>query len=276
MDTPVTYVHFPRLVLPDTSVAVLGGTLQMPGFAKFESLDPDWARQSYYERTQPAFWVIEGIAEPAAALQEGMLIFNALLGVTGDLYPDPRLSMTYTVHGATTARRVGAYDRTWLLNGEGFQPIARDNLDRLAALAQEWHAYGFRYDHPVFSPLRGLASMASTFLDPGSGVLPLVASLEGFLIPARTQGIARKMAAVIRGLLREATPEPIDDIMRAVYRVRSSVVHGERVPSPDAGAVCGTLQILTGQIVVAAAREMARLKLDPQDLEGLRKTWIDL
>jgi len=58
---------------------VLGGTLEMPSFARFEALDPDWARQSYYEQTQPVFWVSEGPADAGTALQAGMLIFNALL-----------------------------------------------------------------------------------------------------------------------------------------------------------------------------------------------------
>src|SRR5688572_4277567 len=283
-------LHYPRLVLSDTSIEVLGGTLKTLDFATFEELDRDWARETYFERTRPAFWIIDGdpsdagaTADPADANDDddfaptrrtAMLIYNALLAVTGGLYPDPRLSMEYHSYGQGVSRRVGPFERTWLLNGGGLEPITDEELGSLGVLAEKWHEHGFRYDDFVFSPLRGLASLASTFINPVLGMLPLIVSLEGFLIPGRVKGIAQHMAVVIKHLLGEAVPEDIEEFIRAVYKARSRVVHGEQIPVEKISEICDRLQQLTGAVVIAAAREMMNRKLDSQNFDTLRKEWM--
>lgn len=283
-------LHYPRLVLSNTSIEVLGGTLKTLDFATFEELDRDWARETYFERTRPAFWIRAGdpsdagaTADPADANDDddfaptrrtAMLIYNALLAVTGGLYPDPRLSMEYHSYDQGVSRRVGPFERTWLLNGGGLDPITDEELGSIGVLAEKWHEHGFRYDDFVFSPLRGLASLASTFINPVLGMLPLIVSLEGFLIPGRVKGIAQHMAVVIKHLLGEAVPEDIEEFIRAVYKARSRVVHGEQIPGEKISEICDRLQRLTGAVVIAAAREMMDRKLDSQNFDTLRKEWM--
>jgi hypothetical protein len=284
------FLHYPRLVT-DHSVEVLNGTLRTLDFETFKKLDDDWARQSYFEQTQPVFWIRTGdddarVTAPesgpeieedpfAATRDDAMLIYNALLAVTGQLYPDPRLSMEYFLHGeGAWRRRVGPFERTWLLNGGGLDPTAEEDLHSIAALAEDWHKHGFRHDDLVFSPLRGLASLASTFMDAALGMLPLIVSLEGFLLPAKVDGIARHMAAVIKHLLADTAPVDLDEFMRAVYRARSSVVHGEQIPGEEISEICYRLQQLTGAVVIAAAGEMMKRQLDSQKFDTLRKEWI--
>jgi hypothetical protein len=288
--TPETYfLHYPRLVT-DSSVEVLNGTLRTLDFETFEKLEDDWARKSYFESTKPVFWIRKGddvarVTETEsgpemdddaldATRDDAMLIYNALLAVTGQLYPDPRLSMEYFLHGQAVSRRVGPFERTWLLNGGGLEPTSQETLRSAANLAEAWHQHGLRHTDVVFSPLRGLASLASTFMNPALGMLPLVVSLEGFLLPARVEGIARRMAEVIKHLLADTTPDDIEEFMRAVYRARSSVVHGGEIPREEISEICLRLQQLTGAVVIAAAGEMIKRQLDPQKFETLRKEWL--
>jgi|GEM_PF-5979697 len=283
------FLHFPRLVT-DSSVAVLNGTLRTLDFETFEKLEDDWARKSYFEETKPVFWIRTGddiarvtVTESGPEMDENaldgtrddaMLVYNALLAVTGQLYPDPRLSMEYFLHGQSVSRRVGPFERTWLLNGGGLEPTSQETLRPVAALAEAWHQHDFRHTDVVFSPLRGLASLASTFMDPALGMLPLVVSLEGFLLPTKVDGIARHMADVIKHLLADAAPDDIDEFMRAVYRARSSVVHGGEMPREEISEICLHLQQLTGAVVIAAAGEMMKRQLDSQKFDTLRKEWL--
>lgn len=286
--TKTFFLHYPRLVT-DGSVEVLNGTLRTLDFATFEKLEDDWARKSYFESTKPVFWIrtgddlarmteTENGSEDENALDatrdDAMLIYNALLTVTGQLYPDPRLSMEYFLHGEAVSRRVGPFERTWLLNGGGLEPTTDETLRLVADLADAWRQHGFRHDDVVFSPLRGLASLASTFMNPALGMLPLVVSLEGYLLPAKVEGIARHMADVVKHLLAEATPGDIEEFMRAVYRARSSVVHGGEVPREEILEICIRLQELTGTVVIAAAGQMMKRQFDSQKFDTLRKEWL--
>jgi hypothetical protein len=282
------FLHYPRLVVTNNSVEVLSGTLRTLDLETFERLDSDWARPSYFERTRPVFWIRSGDIRPTvtdenvdteddgfdATREAGMLIYNALLAVTACLYPDPRLSVEYTLHGEAVSRRLGVFERTWLLNSGGLEPVTNENLHSIASLAEEWHRHGFRYNDLVFSPLRGLASLASTFMEPALGMLPLIVSLEGFLLPAKVQGIARQMAAVIKHLLGDTVPDDIEEFMRAVYHARSRVVHGEEIPSEETSAICDRLQRLTSVVVIAAAREMMNRQLESHNFDVLRKEWM--
>lgn len=284
---PSYFLHYPRLVT-ESSVEVLNGTLRTLDFETFEKLEDDWARKSYFEATKPVFWIRTGDdvgrvtstesggeEDPfAPARADAMLIYNALLAVTGELYPDPRLSMEYFRSDDAWQRRVGPFERTWLLNGRGFEPISEETLLSVAALAENWHEHGFRFDDRVFSPLRGLASLASTFMSPALGMLPLIVSLEGFLLPAKVEGIARHMAAVIKQLLPDSASEDIADFMRDVYEIRSELLHGRTFPAEDISVISGTLQQLTGSVVIAAAGEMMKRTLAPQDFDALQKEWL--
>ena len=286
---PSYFLHYPRLVT-DSSVEVLNGTLRTLDFETFEKLEDDWAKKSYFEATKPVFWIRTGddvarVTETEsgpemednaldATRDDALLIYNALLAVTGQLYPDPRLSMEYFTHGPAVSRRVGPFERTWLLNGGGLEPTTEEDLRAVAALADEWHSHAFRHDDVVFSPLRGLASLASTFMTPALGMLPLIVSLEGFLLPAKVEGIAGHMANVIKHLLADKTPDDIDQFMRAVYRARSAVVHGGEIPSEELSEICQRVQRLTGAVVIAAAGELMKRKLDAKEFDTLRKEWL--
>lgn len=283
------FLHYPRLVT-DCSIEVLNGTLRTLDFETFEKLEDDWARQRYFERTKPVFWIRTGddvarvtVTQTGQEMDEdaldgtreqGLLIYNALLAVTGQLYPDPRLSMEYFLYGEQYSRRVGPFERTWLLNGGGFEPVTEENLRAVAALAEAWHKHGFHSNDFVFSPLRGLASLASTFMTPALGMLPLVVSLEGFLLPVKVEGIARHMSAAIKHLLADAAPADVEEFMRAVYRARSAVVHGEEIPREEVARICGRLEQLTGAVVIAAAAEMMKRQLNSQAFDTLRKEWL--
>ena len=285
---PSYFLHYPRLVT-ESSVEVLNGTLRTLDFETFETLEDDWAKQSYFEATKPVFWIRTGddvgrattaesgdsAEDPfAPARADAMLIYNALLAVTGELYPDPRLSMEYFRNDDAWRRRIGPFERTWLLNARGLEPTAEETLLSVAALAEDWHEHGFRYDDRVFSPLRGLASLASTFMSPALGMLPLIVSLEGFLLPTKVEGIARSMADAIRRLLADSASEDIAGFMRDVYQIRSELLHGRTFPAEDLSAICGALQQLTGSVVIAAAGEMMKRPTELPDFEALQKEWL--
>jgi hypothetical protein len=280
------FLHYPRVVT-EHSVAVLNGTLRTLDFETFEKLDRDWARKNYFEQTQPVFWIRTGdlprgtetdgakqIQDVFAAKREdGMLIYNALLAVTSSPYPDPRLSVQYLLKGEGVSRLVGVFERTWLLNRRALAPLADEQLRAIATLAEEWQQHGFRYDDVVFSPLRGLASLASTFTERALGMLPLIVSLEGFLLPLNVTGIAAHMATVIKRLLGNAAPDDIDTFMRAVYDARSKVVHGEEIPDEETAKIFDQLLRLTSAVVIAATREMMQRQLASDDFDLLRKEW---
>lgn len=267
---------------------VLSGTLKRLDFETFANLDRDWARQTYFERTQPVFWIRTGddIVRPAATdgvveaddglahlRDDAMLIYNALLAITGQLYPDPRLSVEY-LSGGGVSRRIGVFERTWLLNGGGFTPRTDEDLRAVASLAESWHKHGFRHNDLLFSPLRGLASLAATFADPALGMLPLIVSLEGFLIPVNVKGIARHMTAALKHVLGDTTPDDIEEFIRAVYSARSSLIHGRQIPGEETAGICDRLQQLTGAVVIAAAGEMMKRQLEPNTFDLLRKEWM--
>jgi hypothetical protein len=280
------FLHYPRLVT-DGSVEVLNGTLRTLDFETFLTLEDDWARESYFKRTRPVFWIRTGEEvgrlhttasddDPFAATRDdAMLIYNGLLAVTGELYPDPRLSMEYVLSGTGAwSRRVGSFERTWLLNGGGLEPTPQEVLDSVAALAKDWHSYGFRHDDVVFSPLRGLASVASTFMEMALGMLPLIVSLEGFLLYKKVDGIAQHMAQAIKHLLGDAVPVDIEDFMRGVYKVRSELIHDAEIPSEDIAAICGALRQLTGSVVIAAAEQMMQRQIPSEKFDELRQEWL--
>jgi len=286
---PVTasfFLHYPRLVT-DGSVEVLNGALRTLDFETFEKLDRDWARQRYFEETRPVFWIrpddftastetkaANSINDGFAVMSaDGMLIYNALLAVTSRLYPDPGLSVQYRLDGGGVSRRLGAFDRTWLLNSGGLDPVTDEELRSIATLAEDWRRHGFRHDDLVFSPLRGLASLASTFSEPALGMLPLIVSLEGFLLPTKVTGIAVNMGRAIKQLLGAAAPRDVEEFMRAVYHARSAMVHGEEIQDEVTATIRERLRELTSAVVLAAAREMMKRQLASKDFEVLRKEW---
>lgn len=287
------YLHYPRLVVADASVEVLGETIRSLSFREFERLDGDWARQSKFEGTQPVFWVRSEsrvhakAAVPALAddgryelvYRDGLLIYNALLVVTGRPYPDPRLSMLYIAESLPDDqmrhiwRWAGVFDRTWLLNRGGLNPETPRRLNSIRALVGEWETYGMKYDDPVFSPLRALASFSANSDVPIFGLLALVISLEGFLVPEDVKGIGEQIAKRVRQLLEGTAPPEIDEFMRQVYRARSRILHGEMVTEEEASRLCRRLFSLTARIVGAAASQIIRCGLRSDDLDGLRRGW---
>src|SRR5687767_13763988 len=106
------------------------------------------------------------------------------------------------------------------------------------------------------------------------GQAPPIVPAGGFPNPGPVKGLPQQMAVVDQHLLGEAVPEDIEEFIRAVYKARSRVVHGEQIPGEKISEICDRLQQLKGAVVIAAAREMMDRKLDSQNFDTLRKEWM--
>jgi len=217
------YFHFPRVVIPNHGRALLGGRLRTLSREEFTRLDQDYST-NYFSQENATVWefmhdtdvdTTDSLGEDEP-LRTAMLLYNALLAVTAGEFPDPRLSIRYTVVGESCTRTIGIFDRTTILDRKRGTRVSAKDLKSVAAQAESWQAHGLKHSDLVFAPLRGLSATATTTGDTVFQVAVVVA-LEGWLLPKPIRGIAHAMAERARALLGDAAP---DDLRRQRGQVR--------------------------------------------------------
>jgi hypothetical protein len=281
------FIHYPRLTVPAEGIDILGGRLEAFRFEDFERLDQDWAHQSSFQLTEPTIWrrafsrdapsIPEGMSEPALvatlkalsnphAFSEGpwkqacdlsLLIYYAFLTNIPMFLPDPRLSMAYSREGALVSRRIGPYERTFLLDRTILRRVEKDELMAVAAMANQWHTGNLIPSAKVFGPLRCLSLLGSNALKPVFGVAPLVVSLEGYLLGRKVDGgIANAICRQIRNLVGNAAPQTLDDDVRRIYAWRSDILHGRKIADSNLEELFWRLWTLTGTVVRHAIQQV--------------------
>ncbi|MCE9583381.1 MAG: hypothetical protein K8T20_12920 [Planctomycetes bacterium] len=284
------FFHFPTLVVPERGVEVLGGMLERFQFEDFEAMDPDWARASYFERTMPSVWrcscpgeldlnddasvdlCVNSATRPWDMLEStATLIYFALLVEGPRALPDPRLSVSYARDGKLTRRRIGVYERTFLLNGVRDDVLGEAQLASVAARVAAWAGGKLSPRAKVFGPLRGLALLASGAVQPLLGVAPLIVSLEGYLLGCKIAGgIPAALGRRLRALLGDSAPEDLDRNVSRLYAWRSEIVHGREITDPNLFDLLQWLCRLTRVVVERGAQRALHARSDGNDLGLVR------
>ncbi len=264
------YMHFPLLHI-NTEYQLLGGILAPFLFSEFEKLDRDWATSNYFNRSYPTVWKINSIENNMNKCTElGMLIYNAILATTGHKYPNPLNSMIYYYSPPNVHRRCGCYDRTYLLNGNHLDILSNDELMRIKELSEKWAGYGLTHEDAVFLPLKALSLTASGSLSPILAALPIVVSLEGYLLEDETKGISKELAKSARFILGDSYPLDIEQLFRVFYAWRSEIIHG-RFPSERYTKHYASLQRIVADIVIKSIDLFMYNGLNGDNITDFRK-----
>jgi hypothetical protein len=269
-------VHLPYLRLEEPSIRALGGVIAPMDFSVFERLDPYWATKNYYNNTSPVFWAIS-VKEAAQqdyvswVRPKAMLLYYALLAVTKTNYPSPLLSAGYSYQDGAVTRNFGIYDRTLMLNQVSLPALNAAEMSEVVGLATSWDAAKLHYRDEVFYMLEVFSTQT---LVPGFeivSVLPLLVSLEGFLLPSKVPGIATELHRRILKLLGDKAPEK--KLIKDIYTWRSNVIHGIHERSMDYATIYQELLQLCADIVLAGAQWLITPREPPGDLTAL-KTYL--
>jgi hypothetical protein len=241
----VLYFPYPRLDIAKDSITLLGASLTHLSLSEFTQLDRDWAiaassnttpivlripltdpgpDHDYKLAATPEAWRVllnsrlEQMRDIShRGLQTAMLLYNCILAVTAEEYPDPRICRYYVRRREEVCSWGGILGGNTYLNYDCCPPLGPETLSKIATLSELWQSKGFAHTSPVFGPLRALSLSRSASLSEESVTLALMVALEGYVLRKKTRGIAQNLARNCRILLGSAAPSHIEELVNEIY-----------------------------------------------------------
>lgn len=260
------YVHVPLMRITSKIDSVAGGDLETMTFDLFERIDRDWAQQSYLMRTRPVFWSAETDTIDDCGKQIDT-VHNAAMVVTRKAIPSPFTSARYFLQGRNVHRLFGRFDRTLLLNGNGYEPLDLRQISLLRAVANKWHSASIDPTGPIFAPLRGIVNLSRDVVPPPLSILPAIVALEALLVPGTHKQIGQKLADTVVGILGSEAPPSAEATIRAAYKSRNQIVHGKSLlDRSESAALTANLIDLIAAVTLRMANTAIDYSLDPTDI----------
>lgn len=267
--------HLPGLAQErDESYAALDGRIARLALEEFQKLDDIWAHGNYYDQRSTVWRGAVAADTPEGAInvacKKARLVQLAATVVCEAPLPDPILSIAYACHGspASVMRLIGPLERTWLLSDQAVAAPTHAQWQEIARLSETWHDGGLSSDSAVLHPLQAYGSVHNTLRgQPALMMMPIMVALEGTFAPGKARGIAQRMAANLARVLPDV-PD-LADRVRALYAIRSDIVHGRDFSQEQATAAFETVGSIACRAAGALASAMAQARSsDPRTVYG--------
>lgn len=226
--------HLPLLRLPpgQADLSASPGVLRALSFDDWRAMDQSFPyRDTGYERTAPVFFELEApdFATGVAALHT---LYRAALLVTCERLPQPELSTAYLVHGDGVERRAGPCEHEMIVFGD--QHPSWELSEEI--VAEMGRVQGLLTDHgdALTSLLEALVRTTRPGFTPLNATLHLTGGLEALLVrfgePLKAT-FARRYSA----LAADDDPLEYEALGKAVYDLRSDLIHGRQIKNDDSG-----------------------------------------
>lgn len=285
------FVHFPRLFVEGSVASESVGCIAPLPFDLFEELDDDWAKETYFSRTRVSGWFaptsmfvtpsksismellprkdMDGLWDKV--VEAAMLVYFAILLRSDRRLPDPRLSIRYIYSGGAVTRQIGLFERTLLLNGDHDAVVTSDIASGAIRSVEVWLQRTITTRNEIFLPLKALAAFYSCEASPVLEILPLIVTIEAYLVGKATKGIAKEISRRLQALLGDACPQDIKSRINKVYSLRSDLLHGRFDDLDQYATEVQFLESLTRSIVDAAMNWVMINGASGNSMDALRK-----